>query len=144
MDDDLKDVRRELILQSIQRNADYSESILKWCNTTIFALNGGALVTLFGNFSDFKRMVPEVAWYFGGGMLASILASILFSYFYAMEAVSLSKKIWQGDVLNEDDFLERENKPLENVWPVLLSLLGVIASATLLILGSLEVMERLV
>lgn len=52
MNDDLKDVRRELILQNIQRNADYSESILKWCNTTIFALNGGALVTLFGNFSD--------------------------------------------------------------------------------------------
>ena len=141
MNEEMRETRRELALRVIDRNYEYSESILKWCFTTLTALNGGALVTLVGIDSLRGEVLRSVGWYFGSGILCSIIASFLISFAYGTLAQRMAEKLWRNTLLDRDSFKGIMISGTDGMWAAGLGFFSALVSGSLLALGGLEVAQ---
>ena len=137
----IEEVRRELVLQSIGRNFEYSESILKWCVTSLMALNGGALISLIG-IDELREVVwKESGIFFGIGVLAAMLAAFFFSIAYGALAMHYAEGLWTGDILSRDSFKRLTSRSLSLMATPALAFLLCIVSGGCLMIGALGVAE---
>ena len=138
---DLQEVRRDLIIRYIERNYEYSESILKWCVTTLAALNGGALIALIG-IEDFRTEgLEDIVWFFGIGVFSAVLATFCFGWAYAGAAQDIAERLWKDDILSSESYKAEILKGDRDIWPMTIALVTMITSVVMLVLGSLKVME---
>ena len=137
----MEDIRRELVLQSVARNFEYSESILKWCVTSLMALNGGALIALMGIDELRDIVLKESGIIFGLGVLAAVLAAFFFSIAYGALAMNYAERLWTGDILSRDSFKHLTTRSLGLSAPAALAFMLSVGSGLCLVIGALDVAE---
>ena len=141
MDAEMRAIRRDLVVAQINRNFEYSEAILKWCVTSLVALNGGALLALVG-VDDIRPIIFEGnGYFFGGGILLAVSASFLFSLSYSLIASEVAEKLWKNDILSASSYKEVMLRKSKGIIPGVVGMVLTFGSALALIIGCLEISE---
>ena len=140
---DLREVRKAIVLQAISRNFEHSEAMLRWCFTSLLALNGGALLALFGVDSLRANLVSGVGWKFGSGIFCAVISSFFLAAAYSFMATDLAEKVWKDDVLGRASFRLLPAKSVGTGVTATIATVLAIGSAWMLVSGSLDVVEAL-
>lgn len=102
--DESIDYRRDLVLRDLERLHGTSVDLFKWIVTSCLALNGAALLALFGATELRDVVMDGPVWLFIMGLLLSLFGGIATMIGFAHHTKELFAALWRGDSLDIDDY----------------------------------------